>query len=293
MSKSQTMILVPIDFTEQSLIALREAENLAKTSKAELTLLSVIEESGFFARVFGDKTEEEVDLLVKGTKTKLKEIAARSASRTGNNVKVMVSRGKVYHKIVEISESIDADYIVMGTQGQPKSMKRIMGSNANRVIRTSKIPVITIKGQDHKHCDTIVLPLDLKKETKEKVSNAIDFARMFDAKVKIVSIIKTSMDEDETRTLKNNLHQVHKFIASKGVDVDGDLLFKNKSAVINEEILDYAYNNNADLIMIMTQQEDDFTPHFLGSAAQNIIYNSKVPVMSIRPKVTNFSYDLP
>ncbi len=48
MSKSQTMILVPIDFTEQSLIALREAENLAKTSKAELTLLSVIEESGFF-----------------------------------------------------------------------------------------------------------------------------------------------------------------------------------------------------------------------------------------------------
>ncbi len=244
-------------------------------------------------RVFGDKTEEEVDLLVKGTKTKLKEIAARSASRTGNNVKVMVSRGKVYHKIVEFSESIDADYIVMGTQGQPKSMKRIMGSNANRVIRTSKIPVITIKGQDHKHCDTIILPLDLKKETKEKVSNAIDFARMFDAKVKIVSIIKTSMDEDETRTLKNNLHQVHKFIASKGVDVDGDLLFKNKSAVINEEILDYAYNNNADLIMIMTQQEDDFTPHFLGSAAQNIIYNSKVPVMSIRPKVTNFSYDLP
>lgn len=293
MSKSQTMILVPIDFTEQSLIALREAENLAKTSKAELTLLSIIEESGFFARVFGDKTEEEVDLLVKGTKNKLKEIAERSASRTGNSVKVMVSRGKVYQKIVEVSESIDADYVVMGTQGQPKKMKRIMGSNANRVIRTSKIPVITIKGQDHKHCDTIVLPLDLEKETKEKVSNAIEFARMFDAKVKIVSIIKTSMDEDESRTLKNNLHQVHKFIASKGIEVDGDLLFKNKSAVINEEILQYANDNNADLIMIMTQQEDDFTPHFLGSAAQNIIYNSNIPVMSIRPKVTSFAYDLP
>ncbi|MGB0869442.1 MAG: universal stress protein [Flavobacteriales bacterium] len=293
MSKKQNMILVPIDFTEQSLIALREAENLAKTSQAELTLLSIIEESGFFARVFGDKSEEEVEKLIKGTKLKLQEIAARSMTRTGNDVNVLVSRGKVYQKIVEFSESIDADYIVMGTQGQPKTMKRIMGSNANRVIRTSKIPVITIKGQEHKHCDTIVLPLDLEKETKEKVSNAIEFARIFNAKVKVVSIIKTSMDEDETKTLKNNLHQVYKFMASKGVDVDGDLLFKDKSAKINEEILQYASDCNADLIMIMTQQEDEFTPHFLGSAAQNIIYNSKVPVMSIRPKVTNFAYDLP
>lgn len=293
MSKKQNMILVPIDFTEQSLIALREAENLAKTSQAELTLLSIIEESGFFARVFGDKSEEEVEKLIKGTKLKLQEIAARSMTRTGNDVNVLVSRGKVYQKIVEFSESIDADYIVMGTQGQPKTMKRIMGSNANRVIRTSKIPVITIKGQEHKHCDTIVLPLDLEKETKEKVSNAIEFARIFKAKVKVVSIIKTSMDEDETKTLKNNLHQVYKFMASKGVDVDGDLLFKDKSVKINEEILQYASDCNADLIMIMTQQEDEFTPHFLGSAAQNIIYNSKVPVMSIRPKVTNFAYDLP
>jgi len=293
MSKKQNMILVPIDFTEQSLIALREAENLAKTSQAELTLLSIIEESGFFARVFGDKSEEEVEKLIKGTKLKLQEIAARSMTRTGNDVNVLVSRGKVYQKIVEFSESIDADYIVMGTQGQPKTMKRIMGSNANRVIRTSRIPVITIKGQEHKHCDTIVLPLDLEKETKEKVSNAIEFARIFKAKVKVVSIIKTSMDEDETKTLKNNLHQVYKFMASKGVDVDGDLLFKDKSVKINEEILQYANDCNADLIMIMTQQEDEFTPHFLGSAAQNIIYNSKVPVMSIRPKVTNFAYDLP
>ena len=50
-------------------------------------------------------------------------------------------------------------------------------------------------------------------------------------------------------------------------------------------VLDYSTLNQADLIMIMTQQENYFTQYLIGSAAQYIINNSEVPVMIIHPEV--------
>ncbi|MCT4665972.1 MAG: universal stress protein [Flavobacteriales bacterium] len=293
MKVKNSMILVPIDFTEQSMVALKEAENLAKISDSKLTLISVIEESGFFARVFGDKSQDEVDKMKQVINTKLAEIAQSSEAKIGNDVNVITSRGKVSSKIVEASEMVNADLIVMGTEGNPKKIKKLIGSNAYKVVTTSKVPVITIKGDQHKNCDVIILPLDLEKETKEKVSNAIEFARIYDATIKVVTVIKSNLDEEAAQTLKNNLMQVYKFIRSKNVKCDGDILYKDNKAKVSDEILQYAQDNEADLIMIMTQQESDFTPHFIGSSAQKVIYHSRIPVMSIRPRVTTYSYELP
>jgi nucleotide-binding universal stress UspA family protein len=52
-----------------------------------------------------------------------------------------------------------------------------------------------------------------------------------------------------------------------------------------QNIIDYSKKVDGDLIMIMTQQEVDFTPYFLGSAAQEVIVNSDIPVLSITPMV--------
>ena len=50
-----------------------------------------------------------------------------------------------------------------------------------------------------------------------------------------------------------------------------------------ENIIEYATKVEGDLIMIMTQQEVDFTQYFIGSSAQEIINHSTIPVLSIRP----------
>jgi nucleotide-binding universal stress UspA family protein len=293
MNVKNSMILVPVDFTEQSYIALKEAINLAKISNSKLTLLSIVEESGFFSRVFGDKSKEESERLKKITKDKLEEIAKETMETSGVDIRAMVSYGKVYSEINEVAQLVGADYIVMGTEGNPKKVKKLIGSNAYRVVTTSKIPVITIKGKQHKNCDTIVLPLDLEKETKEKVSNAIEFARIYDATIKVVTVIKSNLETTDAQKLKVNLNQVFKFILSKGVKCESEILFKTGKANVSDEIIEYSENVNADLIMIMTQQESDITPHFIGSSAQKVIYKSSIPVMSIRPKVTINAYELP
>ncbi len=295
MSKLNQTILVPVGFSDQSLLALEQAVHVAKILKAELTLLSVIEESGFFARVFGDNDDEVMFELKKKAQAKLEELAEDIRRKNKLDVNTLVSKGKVYQKIVEASEMIDASYIVMGTDGQPKDFqKKLIGSNAFRVVSTANCPVITIKGTEHYDgCKRIVLPLDLEKETKEKVKYAVNLGRLWNATINIVSVVASSDEEDMNR-LKGTVRQVQKYITDRGLECNSELVVKPKGQRLVHTILDYAIEKNADLVVIMTQQELDYTPNFIGSSAQSIIYNSNIPVMSIRPIVSDkYKFELP
>jgi nucleotide-binding universal stress UspA family protein len=293
MNSTTYSILVPIGFSEQSMIALEQAERLATLTNGEITLLSVIETSGMLSRLFGEDEEKYSDLKIV-LQEKLDKLATEVSARIGLKVNAMASKGKVSQKIIEVSELISAKLIVMGTNGAPSEFsKKVIGSNAFRVITHSTCPVITIKGKDHfKGCRNIILPLDLEKETKEKVSHALKLARIWGATVKVVSISKNKDDEARAK-LKANLNQVKRFLTDGGVTTEAELI-KAEGRSLAQSILDYSNDNEGDLIMIMTQQESDFTDHFIGSSAQSIVYNTDTPVMSVRPVVTIGSiYDLP
>lgn len=293
MNSTTYSILVPIGFSEQSKIALEQAERLAILTNGEITLLSVIETSGMLSRLFGEDDEKYTDLKIV-LQEKLDNIASEVSARIGLKVNAMAAKGKVSQKIIEVSELINAKVIVMGTNGAPSEFaKKVIGSNAFRVVTHSTCPVITIKGKDHfKGCRNIILPLDLEKETKEKVSHALILARLWGSTVKVVSISKSN-DEETSAKLRANLKQVKKFLTDGGISTEAELI-KADGRSLSQSVLDYSNNNDGDLIMIMTQQESDFTNHFIGSSAQSIIYNTDTPVMSVRPVVTIGSvYDLP
>jgi len=293
MNSTTYSILVPIGFSEQSIIALEQAERLATLVDGEITLLSVIETSGLLSRLFGEDDEKYTDMKLE-LQERLDQLATDVSGRIGLKVNAMATKGKVSQKIVEVAELINAKLIVMGTNGVPPELaKKVIGSNAFRVVTTSPCPVITIKGKNHfEGCRTIILPLDLEKETKEKVSHALTLARLWDAMVKVVSVVEGN-DMDALAKLNANLNQVENFLVAGGVKTTIELV-KIDGRSLSKAILDYSNEYEADLIMIMTQQETDVTSHFISSAAQSIIYNSEVPVMSVRPVVKiSDVYDLP
>jgi len=293
MNSTTYSILVPIGFSKQSMVALEQAERLAVLTNGEITLLSVIETSGMLSRLFGEDDEKYTDLKII-LQERLDKLAIEVSGRIGLKVNAMASKGKVSQKIIEVSELINAKLIVMGTNGAPSEFsKKVIGSNALRVVTHSTCPVITIKGKDHfKGCRNIILPLDMEKETKEKVSQALTLARLWKSTVKVVSISKNK-DNEQRAKLTANLNQVQKFLIDGGVTAQAELV-RAEGRSLAKSILDYSSENEGDLIMIMTQQESDFTNHFIGSSAQSIIYNTDTPVMSVRPVVTIGSvYDLP
>ncbi|MCB0410736.1 MAG: universal stress protein, partial [Flavobacteriales bacterium] len=218
MLNKSNKILVPVDFSEQSLIALSQSYNLAKKINAELVLLYVIEELNPMVK----RLYKELNEIKGAVENNLKNLAEEKSKETGLVFSVEIEEGKIYNKIVEVAEKINARFIVMGTKGNENS--KFIGSNANKVVKTAPCPVITIKGQQHKKgCDKIVLPLDLTKETSDKVNQAIEIAELFTAEIFIVSVLQTGKEEIVNK-LKDQLLIVRQYIENRGVKCTAEIV---------------------------------------------------------------------
>lgn len=273
-------ILVPIDFTEQSLIALSQSYNLANKINAQLILLYVIEEVNPMVK----RLYKELNEIRGAVESNLKNLAEEKTKETGLQISVQIEEGKIYNKIVEVAQNEKVNFIVMGTKGNLNS--KFIGSNANKVVKTAPCPVITIKGKNHKvGCDKIVLPLDLSKETSDKVAKAIEIAKLFRADIYIVSILKTGKEEIVNK-LKEQLYIVRKHIERENIKCVAEVvkILKSEESLANA-VIKYAEKIEADLLMIMTQQEKDIKELFIGSKAKEVINNSEIPVLSIQPSV--------
>ena len=128
---SASKILVPVGFSDQSMVALGQAFNLAKIKNSDIVLLSVIEEQSMMQSLFLDDNSHELQQKVKA---KLEGIASEYSAKYGVNVDTMVAKGKIYEQINDVAEMIAADLIVMGTNGTNGGTKKLIGSNAERFI---------------------------------------------------------------------------------------------------------------------------------------------------------------
>lgn len=281
-TETQKTILVPVDYSEQSLIALEQAAQLSKVFHSRIHILNVIAGDYSIRKLFRDPAEDA--LIEKQVREKLDELARVTSEKFEVEVTDGIVHGKIYEEIVKAADVMDAAFIIMGTNGTEGVAEKFIGSNSLRVVRESHKPVITLKGKTHrKGCQNIILPLDLTKETKEKVGKAVEFAKMFGSTIRVVSVL-LSNDEFVVNRLTRQLDQVKKYVEGESVDCTAEIIKDTKGGrSLAQGIIDYGQKAKGDLIMVMTQQETDFTKYFIGSAAQEIINESEIPVLSIIP----------
>ena len=284
MSQAPYKILVPVDFGEQSLIAFEQAFNLARFYNAQLVALHVIDDNAPVSNLFkSEGTIYREKLKAKARLTELiKNIEFKRAMMMEEelNMKPMVMTGRSGEAILKAAEEIDPLYIFIGKRGDSGNSMKFTGSNTLHVIKRAKCPVISIQGKSHKEgCDNICLPLDLTKETKDKTAKAIELAKFFNAGIRIFSLAKTKENEEY---LRFQMEEVKLLIQEAGIKCTAELEFDAHSNIA-DAVVKYAKNNDIDLILIMTRQENNLKEYFLGSAAQSIISKSETPVMSIIP----------
>lgn len=262
MSKKVTSsILVPIDSTEQTRIALSQTYNLARFTNSKIVLLSVGE---------GDSA---------AVKKKLDQLATTASEKSGQPVEMLIRQGNVYEEINKVADVLNPLFVMIGITSK-LSIGNIMGKNAFQMVRESKHPVITIRGKVHRDgCKTILLPVDLSKETREKVTKAIELAKLFKADIRVISIL-TQTDEEAENKLISYSNQVWKFIKDQGIRCTIKTL---RGKDIPKMIQDYGREVEADLILIMTKAELSIKELFIGTVAQQIINESEIPVLSFRP----------
>jgi nucleotide-binding universal stress UspA family protein len=285
-------ILVPYDFNRQSELALEQAVNLAKHTDSKIILLYVNEKQGFLSSIFSDQEDDE---MLEKINDHLDSIAAKISMRSGTSVEATLRNGRIYTMINKVAEEIGASFIVMGTRssdGDDPERKRMLGANTSRVVRSAVCPVITISGSTHYDgCRSILLPLDLTKETKQKVGWAIEMAKIYGAKIRAVSALWSLNDTEIISQLTIQINQVKDFIQNAGIECEAEIIKSPAGERTHvPAILEYASSKgDVDLIVIMTQQEFSIVEFFVGSHAQEFLRSSEIPVISIVPKELGFT----
>ena len=139
-------ILVPIDFSEHSLHALRVAEGLAKSTTGTITLLHVIEPLPMLPvpDSFSPFAAEQ-PRIIKLAQKKLDALPAARGIDPGLVGRTVVRLGIPWNEIVNTARELNRDAIVIATHGYTGWKHVFMGSTAERVVRYASCPVLVVR----------------------------------------------------------------------------------------------------------------------------------------------------
>jgi len=274
-------ILVPVDFTKTSDIAVTQAITLARLIKADLYLLHVVEYNGYYFSVVPETQTLLPSLLdlEKAVEKKMEEIRKSIKSKFGIKPLIHVTAGNIYSEIIDFSKKKKIDLIIMGTHGASGYKELFVGSNAQRIVTLSTVPVLTMQNKKSKsEFKNILIPIDNSLHSREKVNLAIQIAKLFGAKIHILGL-EVSNDGSGVREIEVRTASVEKIITAEKLSYKTTIVSKGN---LSKAAMKYATENKCDLIVINTGHESKSSGIFLGTFAQQIVNHSTIPVLSFR-----------
>lgn len=286
--RKKNKIIVSIDFQDESMAALKQSYQVAKFLKAEIVLVHVFELPDFLQSLF--TKNEEIVRITAETLTKLNDLVVKARTESGLEVSSRLETGKAYIKIVEVANEINARMIIMGRSGT--IAKKRLGSNTFHIVAKAPCPVITVKHYNEKFTfKNIVMPLDLTKKTAEQTAMAIALGRYFNSTIHMVSVLSGNVFLQRSR-IYSKMVKVDKEITKQGVATTSKILPKSSVPEFTQ-IMNYATDLNADLIMMLVRQDETVSQYYIGKVAQHIINESKIPVLSMIPASQQSKEDSP
>ena len=233
---------------------------------------------------------------------RLRELATERADHVGKNasargltVTTATREGIPAQEIVAYANEHDLDGIVIGTSGRGGVSRAVIGSVADKVIRTASTPVITLNrstlDSDNAtgNIETILLPTDGSGPAARAASRGIELAEQLDARVHVLSVVASnhrdeisSWAKEEGMTTSEFAPDAIESIAVECRDRGVDVVTSIRSGRPAEEIVDYVSENEIGGIAIGTQGHGGFERWLVGSVTDTVVRTARVPVITIR-----------
>jgi len=265
MEKLERPIIVPWDFSQVAENAFRHAVNISKALNREILLLHIV--------------AEKKDIESK--KGELEASSEKLGNEYGKKPHMSVVDGSIFKAIGDTAKELKAEMIIMGTHGM-KGAQKLFGSKALKVVVSSRIPFLVVQDKPVKDSiDAILLPIDFKRENKEKANWIYYLARNFGAKFIILK--SKAKDKGFKRKVLSNIKYIESFL--KGHDVEYEIVTSPGKQSFKKEIIEFAKEHQADLILIMATRDIRWVDYLLGAPEQYILANpDNLPVMCMNPK---------
>lgn len=275
-------ILVPVDFSEKSEEALKVAAKIATKIDAELHVLHLL-----------DIPNGEVDVL-EGNQVPKGPMAMMLFEAVHHRFDEFLNKDyldeiPVHEKVLtdapfqgisDFAKQNNIDLIVMGSQGTSGVEEFFVGSNTEKVVRSSRIPVLVIKqsAEDFK-IEKVIAAGKFENENIEAFKKIMDFLKIFDPEIyllRVNTISNFKSTKEIQQVFDNFLKKVPEYDNLKTIIYD--------DYTVQEGIFNFADEIGADLIALGTHGRQGIMHFLTGSIAEDIVNSAKKNILTIKIK---------
>jgi len=270
-------ILVPTDFSPQADYALHVASQLAKKYNCEIYLLHMLELPINEVDALSSHSDlPEAMFYMKLARKRFDEVAKHPFLK---NIKVheIVKFEQAFDGIIDTCKEYKIDLIIMGSHGVSGFKEMFIGSNTEKVVRTSDIPVLVIKNY-HKSfkIKDFVYASDFTEENKVPFKKAVKFAKLVNATMHLLMVNTPNKflttDEADSR--------IQEFM--KGSRFKNYTMNIYNDYTIEKGILNFSHHINASLIGMSTHGRKGIAHFFNGSISEDLVNHAKRPVITFK-----------
>lgn len=274
-------ILVPTDFSQQAENALKVASQIARNYEGEIFLLHLLDlpldlidpanegvggdlpEALFFMKLAHKKFTETFERL--------------SYYLEGIKVHETVEFNQAFDGVMSISDKYNCDLIVMGSSGADGLKEIFIGSNTEKVVRFSQIPVLVIKEEvSIFKIDYFVFVSNLTPDNKKAFKSALNFSDLFEVDLHLAYI---NTPHKFKTTAELDLMFDH-FV--EDVDFEPSHFHIYNDVTVERGIRNFAYKMDADLIGIGTHERKGISHFISGSLADDLVNHIKKPIVTFK-----------
>jgi nucleotide-binding universal stress UspA family protein len=276
---SNFTILCPIDFSECALNALEYAAKIGEKYKAKLIVFHVLNKQDYQQiaplDLDGNFQKEFVEQKLKSLQD---AVIKESLPKGLQSCEVVLSEGAIVQTTIAFSQKINANLIVVGTEGMNEFREQVFGSRSSKmVMQTDRDILVVPRKAFFKRPRKLVFASDYVEEDKTAIKKVVEFAKFFDSEIDIVHV------SSRTRVIDKALHKtmVEEIKPSVSYDLVNYVLksFRDDLALGLENYLQLA---KGDMLVTLSKKKDFFDQLFSKNLSRKMSYFITKPLWVIK-----------
>ena len=284
-------ILVPMDGSDHADRAADHATLLSGAFDATVHLLTVVDIEAAAGPFSAGGVDD--DYIEQRTASERDALTERAGDIDGD-VETAVTTGQPSEGILDYVRENEVDLVVMGTHGRSGLRRYLTGSVAERVLRLSPAPVLTVRATEASEVGDsygdILVPTDGSERASAAVAHAVAVADAFGSTVHAVSVVNvgdiatgaevsvpTGLLEELEAASTDATEAVAGEAAASGVEAVTEV----RTGRPKHDLLEYVADHDIDLVVMGTHGRTGLDRVLLGSTAEALVRRSEVPVLTV------------
>ena len=273
-------IIVPVDFSEFSEYALEVAANLARTLNAEILVVHLMAMDKIHLNSSESVLVYDSEIHLKLIKSKF-ELFLKKPYLSGIKYSHIIQEYKNFTELNAIAEDFICDMVVMGSHGSSGLREMFIGSNTEKIVRTSQIPVLVIKNRTENFVvDKVVFACNFSMEFLPSFKKLLIWLEPFSAKLQLLHV-----NTPDNFSRRSELEEkIFKFLLQAEVEDISifDTVAYYDDATVEDGIFSYCYKYEADLVAIPTHGRVGLSHYFNRSIGEHLVNHSDIPILTLK-----------